>query len=136
MAVTSKSPQPVTDADFKAAVESTETPKTNGTPLSALLAAGIGVLVLGLNTTLADAAAGFKSAMVIDAFKPVGPLAGKTTYAVVAYGVAWAVSYFVMRGKNYTPRPFFIATFVLIALGFLLTFPPGFEFFADLFKKK
>lgn len=36
-----------------------------------------------------------------------------------------------MRGKQYKERPLFIATFVLIALGFLGTFPVFYDLFAQ-----
>ncbi len=108
--------------------QTADTPKTNGTPLSALLSSGIGVFVLGFLTTFAEANAGFRSSIVLNS--GVGPLSGKTTYAVVAWLAAWAITYVVMRGKSYAPRPFYIATFALIAGGFLLTFPLFFDLFA------
>lgn len=120
--------KPVTDAEFKAAVAGELADKTNGTPLSALLSAGIGVFALGIFTTLAEASASFANQLKL--VGPVGPLSGKTTFAVVAWVAAWAVSFFVMRGKNYTARPFYIATFALVAGGFLLTFPIFFDLFA------
>jgi hypothetical protein len=39
-----------------------------------------------------------------------------------------------MRGRSYESRPFFIATFVLIGLGLLGTFPLFFENFPVLLK--
>lgn len=118
----------VADAEFKAAIADVNLPaKTNGTPLSALLSAGIGVFVLGLLTTIAAASAGFANNLKL--VGPVGPLSGKVTYAVVAWFAAWLVSYLVMRGKDYAPRPIYIATFVLIAAGFLFTFPLFFDLF-------
>ena len=128
MTVAARETKPVTDKDFKATGESVDAPKTNGTPLAALLSSGIGTFVLGALTTGAVISADLKNALVIT--KPVGPLSGKATYAVAAYLVAWAVAYFVMRGKDYDARPIYIATFVLIAAGFLGTFPLFFDLFA------
>ena len=64
----------------------------------------------------------------------VGPLSGKTTYAVAAFLIAWAIAAVFMRGKSYDPRPFYIATFVLIGIGLLGTFPIFFENFPVLQK--
>lgn len=128
MTVASSKREEITDASFKAAAGNVAAPKTNGTPLSALLSSGIAVFILGVLTTGAVISVDLKNALALD--KGVGPLAGKTTYTVVAYALSWVLSYFAMRGKDYRPRPFFIATFVLIALGFLGTFPIFFDLFA------
>ena len=107
-----------------------DAPTTNGTPLSALLASGVGVFALGLYTTLAEAIPSFKTALVL--YKPAGPLSGKTTFAVATWLVFWAISYVVMRGKDYEARRILTVTFALIAVGFLMTFP----IFYDLFTAK
>ena len=138
MATVTRSPRDVTERDFQAAIDSVDEVKPNGPVLAALLASGIGSFVLGLFTTLAQSHAGFKALMDIDknlGFKiGVGPLSGKTAYAVAAWLITWAIFAFVMRGKNYEARPFFIATFVLIALGLVGTFPIFFENFPVLAK--
>ncbi len=112
--------------------------KPNGPALAALLSAGIGSAFLGIFTTLAQAHAGFKALMDLEknfGFKVgVGPLSGKTIYAVAIWLVAWAITAYVMRGKSYDARPFFIATFVLIGVGLLATFPLFFENFPVLQK--
>jgi hypothetical protein len=110
----------------------TDQPKPNGPVLAALLASGIGSAVLGVFTTVAQAHVGFRGLMDIDKSLlkvGVGPLSGKTAFAVAAWLIAWAIAGFVMRGKNYEARQFFIATFLLIAIGLLGTFPLFFENF-------
>ena len=102
--------------------------KPNGPPLAALLASGIGVTVLGLLTTGAAATAGFAKLLNFNA--GVGPLSGKTTYATAAFLASWLVATVIMRGKNYSERAFLIATFVLIGIGILGTFPIFFDLFA------
>lgn len=109
------------------AVTTPET-KPNGPALAALLAAGIGSASLGILTTLAEASTTIKDALVLS--KPVGPLSGKTIYAVVAWLVAWVVLAFLWRGKQLEPRAAYVATFVLVAIGLLGTFPVFFEAFA------
>ena len=118
----------VTDGHLRTILDSIDDQKPNGPALAALLAAGVGATALGVFTTLAAWSTDFKNALVID--KGVGPLSGKTTYAVVTYLVAWAILGFVMRGKQYPERPLFITTFALIALGVLGTFPIFYDLFA------
>lgn len=104
-----------------------EQAKPNGPALAALLAAGIGSASLGILTTLAEASKPLKDALVLST--PVGPLSGKTTYAVVAWLVAWVVLAFLWRGKQIAPRVAYVATFALVAVGLLGTFPVFFEAF-------
>jgi hypothetical protein len=138
MTTLTRTPTPATSKDVRSTVEGTETTKPNGPALAALLSAGIGATVLGVFTTLAQAHAGFKALMDIDKNLGigigVGPLSGKTVYAVAAWLISWAVAAVIMRGKRYDPRPFFIVTFVLVGLGMLGTFPLFFENFPVLQK--
>lgn len=112
--------------------------RANGPPLAALLSAGIGSAVLGVFTTLAQVHSGFKSLMDLDKMVGlnvgVGPLSGRTTYAVLAWLVAWGIAAVLMRGTHYAPRPFLIATFVLVVIGLAGTFPLVFENFPVLQK--
>lgn len=118
------SPSPLAKHDLDAM----EHPKPNGPALAALVGAGIGCTVLGVLTTIAEASADFGKLLAFN--KGVGPLAGKTTYAVAAFLVSWAVLAFVMRGKQYNERPLLTLTFALIGIGFLGTFPLFFDLFA------
>lgn len=108
-------------------VETTDT-KPNGPALAALLAAGIGSAALGFLTTLSAASKAVSDALVIA--KPVGPLSGKTTYAVAVWLLAWLVLALLWRGRDVAPRGVYVATFVLIAIGVLGTFPLFFDLFA------
>ena len=138
MTTTLQQPSTVTDQGFQSTVRSIDLGKKNGAPLAALLASGIGSFFLGLFTTLAQSHAGFKALMDLDknfGFKVgVGPLSGKTVYAVALWLVAWAITALVMRDKSYRAQPFLVATFVLIGLGLLGTFPIFFENFPVLQK--
>jgi hypothetical protein len=108
--------------------------KPNGPAAAAFLSAGVGALVLGLMVTLAEASADF--ATFLDFSKNygigsgVGPLSGKVIIAVAAYLLSFVVLGFALRGREVNFRAVFIATLVLLALGFALTFPPIFEIFA------
>jgi hypothetical protein len=98
-----------------------------GPAAAALLAAGVGAAALGLFTTLAEASEGFKDWLAFT--DEVGPLSGKTTYAVAVWLVAWVVIHWLVRPKALT-RTVLIVTAVLVGLGVLGTFPVFFEAFA------
>jgi hypothetical protein len=103
--------------------------KPSGPAAAVLLAAGIGTFVLGLLATLNEA-----STDVSDFLRftdDVGPLSGKTIIAALAFFAAWAVLGYLWRERDLVWRPVLIATIVLLALGFLGTFPTFFEAFAD-----
>lgn len=102
--------------------------KPFGPVAAAFLAAGVGALVLGIVTTLAEANDSFKS--WLEWSTSVGPLSGKTIIAVMAFVVAWAVFGIGLRGKNPKPSSIFIWTAVLVAVGLVLTFPTFFQAFA------
>jgi len=94
-----------------------------------VLAAGVGTFVLGLFTTLNEASSGIHDFLIFS--DDVGPLSGKTIIAGAAFFVAWAVLGVLWRGREVAWRPVLTATVVLLALGFLGTFPTFFEAFAD-----
>jgi hypothetical protein len=100
---------------------------TNGRAVAAILAAGIGSMVLGLFTTLAEAIGPVKK--VLNLYDPVGPLSGKTTFAVVAWLVAWILLGSLWRNKQIGFARVYIASLILIALGLIGTFPPFFQIF-------
>lgn len=102
--------------------------KPTGPAAAALIAAGIGTFVIGLVTSLAEASAGFKDAL--NFYNPAGPLSGKTGIGVLVWLISWIVLNSMWKNKNPEIGRAFTWTLVLIALGFLLTFPPIFEIFA------
>lgn len=107
--------------------------KPSGPAAAAIVAAGIGSLVLGLMVTLAEFSGDIKS--FLDFAKNyglgtgVGPLSGKVIVGVLAYVISWAVLFAMWRGKEINVRKAFLATLVLVGLGFALTFPPIFLLF-------
>ena len=118
----------VTDAHTQALFAAMGPDKPNGPALAALLSSGIGVTALGLLTTIAAGSVNFANLLKINA--QVGPLSGKTTYAVAAFFASWIVAAVIMRGKNYNERTVLTATFVLIGIGILGTFPIFYDLFA------
>ena len=96
-----------------------------------MVGAGAGIFALGVSTTLAEMAAGYRAFLVrFDLVDGVGPLAGKTTLAVLVWAVTWAVLARIWRGKDTNPRRAFAIGLVLGILGVIGTFPPFFETFA------
>jgi hypothetical protein len=96
---------------------------------AAFLAAGFGVLVLGILTTAAEASADLKDWLQFSA--SVGPLSGKTILSVAAFVAAWIVLSLVLRGRQVSERTVYWATGLMVALGLLGTFPTFFEKFAN-----
>jgi hypothetical protein len=108
--------------------------KPSGPAAAAIVAAGIASLVLGLMVTLAEFSADAKG--FLDFAKNyglgsgVGPLSGKVIVAVLAFVISWTILFFMWRGKEISVSRAFLATIVLVGLGFALTFPPIFLLFA------
>jgi hypothetical protein len=102
--------------------------KPEGPIAAAILAAGVGALVLGILTTLAEANESFKE--FLSFYDPVGPLSGKTIGAVVIWIPVWVILHLVYRGKAVESRKALTVALVLIALGVLGTFPIFFQAFA------
>ena len=108
--------------------------KPNGPVAAAFLAAGIGSLVLGIFVVLNEVSTDINAFLQFDKNyglgSGVGPLSGKVGLAVIAYAVSWVALHLALRGKEVNFRNAFIASLVLVGLGFALTFPPIFELFA------
>jgi hypothetical protein len=102
--------------------------KPFGPVAAAFLAAGIGTLVLGILTTLAETSDSIKSGL--EWSKSVGPLAGKTIIAVAAFLVSWVVLHTVLRGRDVNAARVFTWTAILVGAGLVLTFPTFFQLFA------
>jgi len=101
--------------------------KPEGPISAAIIAGGIGALALGVVTTLAEVSETIKGWLELS--KDVGPLSGKTIFAVVAWLVAWALLHSTMRTTRYETRRAFAIAMVLIVLGVIGTFPMFFQLF-------
>jgi hypothetical protein len=109
--------------------EQGEVQKPSGPAAAVVLAVGVGSFVLGLLTTLNEASSGIHD--FLEFSDDVGPLSGKTIFAGAAFFVSWAVLGYFWRGREVAWRPVLTATVVLLALGFLGTFPTFFQVFAE-----
>ena len=97
----------------------------NGAGAAAILAAGIGCAALGAFTLLADAFEGVKS--FLNFYNPTGALSGVTTLAIVVWLAAWFLLAKRWDGRDVALTRVNVAAFVLLAVGFALTFPPLME---------
>ncbi|HEX9865800.1 MAG TPA: hypothetical protein VGC03_12620 [Acidimicrobiia bacterium] len=105
--------------------------KPDGPGAAAMLAAGIGIFVLGLMTTFNEVSEGLHDFLQsFEMGRGVGPLAGKTIVAVIAWLVAWIILAAIWRGKEMNIKRVFWIGLILGVLGGILTFPPVFLAFA------
>ncbi len=93
-----------------------------GFAAATLLASGFGVALFGILTFLVERFASLQQAFTLS--QSVGPLSGKTTYAVIGWLVGWAVLAVVLRNRDVSEKITYSISGVLVALGFVLTFPP------------
>ena len=118
-------------------MQSTDT-KPNGPVAAAFIAAGAAAFTLGLLVVLADANAAIKDGLDFSKLygigKGVGPLSGKVVVSTIVFVASWVAMHLAFRGKELPWGRVMTATFVLLALGFALTFPPISVFLADLIK--
>jgi hypothetical protein len=102
--------------------------RPNGPVAAAVLAAGIGSLVLAILVVIAEASISFADSLAYS--ERVGPLAGKTIWAVVAYLGSWLVLGIALREREVDLRKVAIVAAILIALALIGTFAPFFQLFA------
>jgi hypothetical protein len=117
---------PADTAPATAAREALDRP--NGPVAAVLLAPGIGSLVLAILVVWAEASESFADSLRYS--DDVGPLSGKTIWAVIAFVVSWAGLHAVLRRRDVNLHAVWLVTLVLLGLGLLGTFSPFFELFA------
>ena len=100
---------------------------TNGSGAAAILAAGVGCFALAVLAIAGDTSALIKRSLVF--YKPTGPLSGVTTVALLIWLFTWCVLEWRWRRKSVALMRINIIAFLLLGLGFLLTFPPVAELF-------
>jgi len=102
--------------------------KADGVAAAAVLASAIGVFITGSLTTLAEISQLLKTALAWSG--AVGPLIGKTGVGVIVWLIVWSILHAIWRGKEVNFSAIYTVSLILIALGWLLTFPPVFEAFS------
>ena len=94
----------------------------NGSGAAAILAAGIGCAAVGLLSLAGDASDAI--GRLLNFYKPTGTLSGVTTVAIIVWLVAWFAFNGLWREQTVPMVKISVAAFALLAVGFLLTFPP------------
>ena len=102
----------------------------DGAAAAALLAAAIGIFVLGLLTTLADMErfSNFSDWLKWD--DEVGPLSGKSSLALIAWAAAWPVLHLLLYRRDGVLLAASAVSLVLFVAAMVLMFPPVFDKFA------
>lgn len=106
----------------------TDFTKSDGVAAAAVLASAIGVFITGSLTTLAEISESLKTALAWSG--AVGPLIGKTGVGVTVWLILWPLFHALWRGKEVNFSAIYTVSLILIALGWLLTFPPVFKAFS------
>ncbi len=102
----------------------------NGPGAAAILAAGIGCAAIGVLAFAADASDAI--AGLLNFYNPTGTLSGVTTVAIAIWLIAWFALSRSWQTRTVSIAKVSVAAFVLLFVGFLLTFPP----FIDLLQGK
>jgi hypothetical protein len=98
----------------------------SGPGAAAVVAAGIGSFALGSIAFAADKAPPLARLLIL--YRPTGPLSGVSTAAIAVWLAAWVLFHYRWSRRNVELCRIVTVSFVLLAIGLLLTFPP----FADL----
>jgi RsiW-degrading membrane proteinase PrsW (M82 family) len=102
----------------------------NGAGGAAVLAAGIGSAVLGILSFAGDASGAIGKALNV--YNPTGSLSGVTTLTIIIWLVSWLILHRLWNRRTINLAGISVASFVMLGVGFLLTFPP----FMDLLQGK
>lgn len=102
----------------------------NGLGAAAILAAGIGSAALGVLAFAADASPKINGAL--NFYRPTGALSGVTSVTIIVWLLAWLILFGLWRKKTVALAAVNLAAIAMLAVGFLLTFPP----FMDLLQGK
>jgi uncharacterized membrane protein YkgB len=99
----------------------------SGPAAAAFLSGSLGIFVIGLLTTLSEASHAIGNAL--NWYNPSGPLVGKTLTGIIVWLISWYILNRMWQDRDVNLKSMFTAAIVIVALGFLLTFPPFFTLF-------
>jgi hypothetical protein len=100
--------------------QSTAVADTNGAAMAAVLGAGIGSSAMGVFVLLNEA--GLFAAPAL--YGPAGGVTGRTTFATIAWLIAWGVLHARWRSREVASGSVFTWTVVLVVFAIVATFPP------------
>ena len=99
----------------------------NGFGAAAILSAAIGCFALAVLALAADKLPNIKNAL--NFYKPTGALSGVTTTAILIWILTWIILEWRWGRKTVPLGRLTVASFTLLGMGFLLTFPPIVDLF-------
>lgn len=104
--------------------------KPDGPAAAAILSAALGIFTIGLLSTLAVISGPVHDFLAWWQWgRGVGPLAGKTTIAVVVWLVGWLILHWVWLNRGVNLKAAFYTALTLGIVGAIGMFPPFFELF-------
>ena len=104
--------------------------KADGPGAAVMIAAGVGVFMMGLLTVLAEMSEGIGSFLgSFDLGLGVGSLAGKSTISVILFLGTWAVLHLLWKEKDVNLKTAFYIGLGLGVVGMIFMFPPFFTLF-------
>jgi hypothetical protein len=104
---------------------SLEAAPANGAALAAFLGGSIGAFAMGFFVIVNEIGLFVAPSL----YGPAGGVSGRTTFATLAWLVAWAVLHHRWKDRGIDSRRIFGIGLLLIGLGFVGTFPPVWGFF-------
>jgi hypothetical protein len=105
--------------------EAESTRSMDGVAAAATLAAAIGIFILGLVTSLAEARSDFKDWLTWN--DSVGSLSGKSSLGLIGWAVTWPVLHVLLRRRDHILLAAIVVSLVLFLVGSVLMFPPVFQ---------
>ena len=96
--------------------------RTFGFAAATLIGGGFGVALFGVLTLISEVWVSTQPGFTL--MTSVGPLSGKAIYSVIGWLVGWAILAIILRNANISEKLTYRITGILVAVGFLLTFPP------------
>jgi hypothetical protein len=119
----------IVDAPEVDALQLDERP--DGPGAAVMMAAGIGIFVLGLFTLVSEASVAIHDWLEsLELGRGVGPLAGKTILGTVGFFASWMSLGIAWRTKELDLRRWFWIALALGVVGAVMMFPPVFQAFA------
>lgn len=107
-----------------------------GPAAASLIAAGSGLLALGVSQVLSEASASFKGAMQalgnlwIPGAVGIGPYSGKETVALLTWLLSWALWHVILRKREVSLVVAGMVTLVFVGIATTILWPPVTELLA------
>src|ERR1700691_2242402 len=95
---------------------------TNGSGAAAILSSSVGVFALAVLAIAGDKSPHIARSLIF--YKPTGPLSGVTTTAILIWLFTWGILEWRWRNKTVAIGRISAEALILLALSFLLPFPP------------